>query len=487
MPWRPLQLKVRQESKLKTKFVLKTAAVLLSTAALSFSSISPGFAASSPKPESSSSQKKSQTAKKAVKKKTDTSKTANSPKRIVAVKKNTTSKNTAAKTTKKRVRSPVTARKAVTSDVSKQRSTTQQRIEKLQASMAEAQTNRSNIQAELQKSEKEIGKVRQNLQNLQKERRVVEKDLRNQLRQKQKIEADMAKERKILAEIDKQRLEQIRLQDAPDWLGKSDPHQKARAEALLDLLRKKSESSYKKLEQQQKQLAQVVYQSRVSGEKLRDNVNSERQQQQKLVSERRERQRTVVRLEKDLAVKATTLKKLEQDEKRLAGLVTKLQSQKKIAYRPSSAAKDRLETGSGLSAAKSEVQHDPVLVSSGIPVLGKVAASYGQKRTGGNNMGNWKGVVFSVNEEQPVKAVRAGKVVFADYLRGYGNLLVIDHGGGYFTVYGNNSSMEKDIGDLVKAGEVISHVGSKESDLSVLYFELRHNGKPINPNKWLKL
>ncbi len=67
-----------------------------------------------------------------------------------------------------------------------------------------------------------------------------------------------------------------------------------------------------------------------------------------------------------------------------------------------------------------------------------------------------------------LKAVRAGKVVFADYLKGYGNLLVIDHGRGYFTVYGcNNSSMEKDIGDLVEAGEIISHVGSKESDLSV--------------------
>ena len=452
-------------------------------AAFSFSIISPGFAAPSAKPEPASSQKKSQTVKKTVKKKPAAKKPA-------AVKKSTSAKTRSASkqrvsTKVNRKRTASAARNATVNDVSKQRSHTQERIEKLQASMAEAQTNRSNIQAELQKSEKEIGEVRKNIQNLQKERRVVERDLRKQLSQKKKIEEAMAQERKILAEIDKQRLEQMGLQDAPDWLGKSDPHQKARAEALLELLRKRSEASYKKLEEQQKQLAKIVYQSRVSGEKLRDNVSSERQQQQKLVSERRERQRTVVRLEKDLALKATTLKKLEQDEKRLAGLVTKLQNQKKTAYRPP-APKEKTKATT-LASAPAKTSGGLVLVSSGIPVLGKVAAAYGQKRAGDKNMGNWKGVVFSVNEEQPVKAVRAGKVVFADYLRGYGNLLVIDHGRGYFTVYGNNSSMEKDIGDLVDAGEVISHVGSKESDLSVLYFELRHNGKPINPSKWLKL
>lgn len=461
---------------------MRTAAVLLLAAACSFSTMTTGFAAQSPEPASSSSQKKAKTVKKAVQKNSAVKKKTTA-KKTTAKKQTATKRSSQQKTTKKRTSSA--PKNVSVSQVSQQRSNTQQRIEKLQASMAEAQTNRTNIQAELQKSEKEIGKVRQNLQNLQKERRVVERDLRNQLRQKQKIEDAMAQERKILSEIDKQRLEQISLQDAPDWLGKSDPHQKARAEALLELLRERSATSYKKLEEQQKQLEKVVYASRVSGEKLRNNVSSERQQQQKLVSERRERQRTVVRLEKDLAMKATTLKKLEQDEKRLASLVTKLQNQKKTAYRPPVVKKGTTEKAAAASAPKT--QSGLVLVSSGIPVLGKVAASYGQKHAADKNMGNWKGVVFSVNEEQPVKAVRAGKVVFADYLKGYGNLLVIDHGRGYFTVYGNNSSMEKDIGDLVEAGEIISHVGSKESDLSVLYFELRHNGKPINPNKWLKL
>ena len=102
-------------------------------------------------------------------------------------------------------------------------------------------------------------------------------------------------------------------------------------------------------------------------------------------------------------------------------------------------------------------------------------------------MGTWKGMIFSVKDERPVKAVRAGKVVFSDYLRGYGNMIIIDHGKGYFTVYGNNSSLEKDIGDYVQAGETISRVGSKENDLTILYFELRYKGKPIDPAKWLNV
>lgn len=361
---------------------------------------------------------------------------------------------------------------------------TQEQIEKLNASMAEAKLNKEKLQTELKSSEKEINEVRKTLSNLQKERRVVERDLNKQIREKKKIESAMARERALIAKIDQQKIEQLQLKETPDWLSGTDPHQKARTEALLELLRKRSEESYKKLHEQQIELAKIVHESRVSGEKLRNNVKEERSQQQRLNNERRNRQRMVVRLEKDLAVKATSLKKLRQDEQRLSSLMARLEKQAKA--RTVKQTKVASKSKEKRVAEKSSTA--PVTVStSGIPVVGKVVARFGQKRQDGKNMGNWKGVVFSVNEEEPVKAIRGGKVVFSDYLRGYGNLLIIDHGKGYFSVYGNNSSMEKDIGDLVKQGEVISHVGSKESDLSVLYFELRHNGKPINPNRWLKL
>jgi septal ring factor EnvC (AmiA/AmiB activator) len=87
---------------------------------------------------------------------------------------------------------------------------------------------------------------------------------------------------------------------------------------------------------------------------------------------------------------------------------------------------------------------------------------------------------------QPVKAVAAGRVVFADWLRGFGNLLIIDHGKGYMSLYGNNESIFKLVGENVKGGEAISSVGnSGGNEESGLYFELRHEGNPFDPMKWV--
>ncbi len=375
----------------------------------------------------------------------------------------------------------------------RQHTQTQEKIEKLQASINAVSANKENIQTELKKSEVEIQKVRNKLKNLQATRRTVERNLNDQLKRQLQLEAEMEHERRILDEIDRQRIEQIAIKERPDWLGNSDPNHVMRVELMLDLLAQKSAESYRKLEKQKAELATVVKESRISGEQLRKTVSSERQQQSKLDSERRQRQETVVRLEKELAVKAKSLKKLQQDEKRLARLIAKLEQDAKAEQarqekrRKQQVAKTK---AGGQTTAKAQPASARSTVARGAalnPVAGKVVARFGENRTDGENMGKWKGVVFSVNEEQPVKAVRDGKVVFADYLRGYGNLLIIDHGGGYYSVYGNNSSMIKDIGDSVKAGEIISRVGSKESDLSVLYFELRHNGKPIDPTSWLKI
>ena len=90
------------------------------------------------------------------------------------------------------------------------------------------------------------------------------------------------------------------------------------------------------------------------------------------------------------------------------------------------------------------------------------------------------------SEGAEVSACAAGRVVFSDWLRGYGNLLIIDHGGTYMSVYANNESVLKNVGDKVTAGKTISTVGtSGASDEPGLYFEIRYKGKPINPQPWL--
>ena len=186
-----------------------------------------------------------------------------------------------------------------------------------------------------------------------------------------------------------------------------------------------------------------------------------------------------------------TLKRLQNDEKRLGNLIATLQrkeAEAKRAAQRKTAAEQRRSSKQTKIVSAPIVQRPPLASGPSMnPVPGKVVARFGEKRTVSGKTDRWHGTVFSVTGDEGVHAVRDGKVVFADYLRGYGNLIILYHGAGYFTVYGNNATLEKDIGDKVKAGEVISRAGKNEGTVSVLYFELRHNGKPIDPTGWLNI
>jgi septal ring factor EnvC (AmiA/AmiB activator) len=118
------------------------------------------------------------------------------------------------------------------------------------------------------------------------------------------------------------------------------------------------------------------------------------------------------------------------------------------------------------------------------PVAGTVAARFGAKRGGGPS---WKGMFIKAPEGADVKAVAAGRVVFANWMRGFGNLIIIDHGGEYLSIYGNNQSLLKHAGDAVKGGDPIANAGNTGgNEESGLYFELRHLGKAFDPASWIK-
>ncbi|RIZ52434.1 murein hydrolase activator EnvC [Vibrio sp. PID23_8] len=118
------------------------------------------------------------------------------------------------------------------------------------------------------------------------------------------------------------------------------------------------------------------------------------------------------------------------------------------------------------------------------PLKGHVLHNFGTKQTG---QVNWKGMVLSASYGQQVKAVYPGTVVFAEYLRGYGLVVLIDHGKGDMTLYGYNQALTKKEGDKVTAGEVIALAGDTGGqDRASLYFEIRRNSEAQNPKSWLK-
>lgn len=118
------------------------------------------------------------------------------------------------------------------------------------------------------------------------------------------------------------------------------------------------------------------------------------------------------------------------------------------------------------------------------PVSGKIGARFGTKRGDGPS---WKGMFIRTAEGAQIHAIAAGRVVFAQWLRGFGNLIIVDHGGQYMSIYGNNQSLLRREGDAVKGGDVIASAGNTGgNEESGLYFELRHRGKEFDPASWVK-
>jgi septal ring factor EnvC (AmiA/AmiB activator) len=120
------------------------------------------------------------------------------------------------------------------------------------------------------------------------------------------------------------------------------------------------------------------------------------------------------------------------------------------------------------------------------PVAGNLVGTFGSPRAGLGTA--WRGVFIRAPNGTAVKAVSDGAVVFSDWLRGYGNLLIVDHGGGYLSIYGNNDALYKETGDTVHGGEAIASVGASGNEAeSGLYFEIRHRGQAVDPMQWVRL
>ncbi len=123
-----------------------------------------------------------------------------------------------------------------------------------------------------------------------------------------------------------------------------------------------------------------------------------------------------------------------------------------------------------------------------MPVEGKIIAKFGRYRNEEFNVVNFQsGIDIEARKGTPIKAVREGRVLFSDWFKGYGNLLIVDHGDSYYSLYAHAADVYKREGDAVRTGEVIATVGDTGSLKGpMLHFEIRHHGKPVDPLKWLK-
>ena len=188
-------------------------------------------------------------------------------------------------------------------------------------------------------------------------------------------------------------------------------------------------------------------------------------ERQGLLAQREEQRRSVADLRAELADKGRERERLVADQQRLRDLVVELaqRAPARVAGEQPAAA------GAGLAW----------------PVEGRLQRRFGQSRAGGRM--RWQGVQIEAPIGADVRSVAGGVVAFADWLRGFGMLIIVDHGGGRMSLYGHADSLFKRVGEQVEAGEVIASVGrSGGQSESGLYLEVRQNGKPVDPLSWLR-
>jgi septal ring factor EnvC (AmiA/AmiB activator) len=181
---------------------------------------------------------------------------------------------------------------------------------------------------------------------------------------------------------------------------------------------------------------------------------------------RDERRSAVRNLDAEIRGGNAAVAKLRGEEQRLADLVTRLTEL--MAGFP-------VDTEEPFASLKGKLPW---------PVQGRLVGEFGQPR--GTGAVRWNGVLLETSAGTPVRAVYHGRVAFADWLQGLGLLVIVDHGGGYMSLYGHNEALLKESGDWVEPGETIAQVGDTGGQArAALYFEIRFNGEPVNPSTWI--
>ncbi len=212
--------------------------------------------------------------------------------------------------------------------------------------------------------------------------------------------------------------------------------------------------------------------------RLAEVERSARADREKVLAERRERRRVFDRAAREIRASRREIKVLRADASRLARLVEQIG---RIVY----GRVERVPQGGQKSQPFSALRGKLAL-----PVAGELTGRFGAPRVGtaGASGIEAKGVFIRAPEGQPVKAVAGGQVVYADWMRGFGNLLIVDHGEAYLSIYANNESLLRQVGDAVAPGDAVATTGaSGGNEESGLYFELRHLGRAFDPLRWVRL
>lgn len=341
------------------------------------------------------------------------------------------------------------------------------RIASLQKELQSARTQESSLAKQVREVEQRIGTLNRSLRDVKARLRDGERQLGALQDEYAQTNAQLEAERQLLARQLRAayligRQEQVKL-----LLNQEDP---ARFGRTLTYYRYLNQARLTRIEKVEAMLTRLDALQQEIGAQREDLAQSESRQAAELAElaeERLRREALLERLQADIREQGGQLAQMQKDEKRLEQLIKDLQR----------ALADLTPEGGPRQPFAKLKKRLPW------PVAGKLAAGFGDRRDVGNL--RWRGAFIAAPADREVRAVAHGRVAFADWLRGFGLLIIIDHGDDYMTLYGHNQALFKEVGDWVGPGEVVASVGDTGGMARTgVYFELRHKGEPQNPQNW---
>jgi len=353
------------------------------------------------------------------------------------------------------------------------------RIAAMQREMDKTSETKSEAADALRESEREISNINRKLIELTAKLRVADHKLGKLQTQQQELSNAMTGQHVLLGNLLRQQYLGGKQEYLKLLLNNQDPSRVARDLQYYHYIARSRATWIASLNADFAALNNVSMAARAQRLELAELRAEQSAQKDSLGKQQRARQKMLLKVSKQLRLQRREMSRLQRNESQLAQLVEKItemlaQPESNSIFRNDRLPDNRFD-GSPFDQLKGKLT---------LPVKGEITNRFGTQRPDSSVL--WKGLFVRTSSGQAVKVIAAGQVVFADWLRGFGNLLIVDPGKGYMSLYGNNESLHKQVGDILRGGDTIAVVGnSGGNDISGLYFELRHKSKPLDPIKWL--
>lgn len=397
--------------------------------------------------------------------------------------------------------------------------TVRKEIKNIQSDIAKKEAARKAAQSAIAESEQTLKTTRRELTTLSQQRQQSEQKLAQIMARINETQIKISNTRKRVGAMLNSQYQRGQHDAMALLLNSGDPNQRARDLVYYQHIARAQTTVVSQLRQQQTQLETLSAQLEQELQRLNKLTGRKSTEKNQLETLKATQQAESTQLSNQIRGQQQKLAELKANEKRLSNLL--IQIQRQAEARRIAAAKQRQAR---LEAARKENERrrkaaeeaikagkpvpedvkEPVKVEtvdtvadaslSGqafkklqgrmkLPVAGQLTGRFGGKREEGST---WKGVFISASPGQAVRSVADGDIAYANYLRGFGNTVIVDHGGNYMTVYTGLSSISRGRGSSVKAGETLGSSGALESGETGLYFEIRYMGRPVNPMSWAR-